>query len=265
MTTASATHRRSSDTIADQDADKFARQDDLYAFPYHHLPWRDAAGGLSISRSLGWGAEYLCYLHHVSELIVSLGARSILDAGCGDGRLFTVLPASVRRRVGADLSPRAIAYARAFTPNAEWHVGPIDAIDEQFDVVTAIEVLEHIPDAFIPGFVRALADRVAPGGFAIVTVPSTVLPLNAKHHRHYDEQLLGEQLRHAPSLELVRFERVIRDDAGILQWSKLLHNRWWSLDVPALRSRIWRAWWNSARVATPANGRHVLAILRRVG
>jgi SAM-dependent methyltransferase len=248
---------------AASDETKFARQDDLYAFPYHHLPWRDASGGLCISRSLGWGAEYLCYLQHVSEIIESLGAHSVLDAGCGDGRLFTLLPDSVTRRVGADLSPRAIAYARAFSPAAEWHVGPIDALAERFDVVTAIEVLEHIPDAMIPSFVQALADRVAPGGHAIVTVPSVLLPLNAKHHRHYDEALLRAQLAHAPSLQVERIEHVIRDDAPVLQWGKLLNNRWWNLDVPALRGAMWRAWWNGARMATPQTGRHVVAVLRR--
>lgn len=245
------------------DETKFARQDDLYAFPYHHLPWRDASGGLCISRSLGWGAEYLCYLQHVTGIIEGLGARSVLDAGCGDGRLFTMLPASVSRRVGADLSPRAIAYARAFSPTAEWHVGAIDALSEQFDVVTAIEVLEHIPEAIIPSFVRALADRVRPGGHAIVTVPSVVLPLNAKHHRHYDEALLRQQLAHAPTLQVERIEHVIRDDAPVLRWGKLLNNRWWNLDVPALRGVMWRAWWDGARVATPATGRHVVAVLRR--
>jgi 2-polyprenyl-3-methyl-5-hydroxy-6-metoxy-1,4-benzoquinol methylase len=202
---------------AASDETNFARQDDLYAFPHHHLPWRDSSGGRCISRSLGWGAEYLCCLQRVSGIIESLGAHSVLDGGCGDGRLFTLLPDSVTRRVGADPSPRAIAYARAFSPAAEWHAGPIDALAERFDVVTAIEVLEHIPDAIIPSFVQSLADRVAPGDHAVVTVPGVVLPLNAKHHRH-DE---------------------------------------------ALRSAMWRAWWNGARMATPQTGRHVIAVLRR--
>lgn len=245
------------------DSAKFARQDDLYAFPYHHLPWLDARGGISTSRALGWGAEYLCYLHHVSSIIESLGAKSVLDAGCGDGRLFTVLQPSVTRRVGADLSTRAIAYAKAFSPDAEWYAGSIDDLDEQFDVVTAIEVLEHIPESAIPAFVQSLARRVRPGGYAIVTVPSTVLPLNAKHHRHYDERLLTAQLASAPDLHVIRMERVIRDDAPVLRWGKVLHNRWWNLDVPALRPRLWNAWWNGARVATPENGRHVLAVAQR--
>src|SRR5688572_22796204 len=96
------------------------RRDDLHRFPHHHLPHFDAQGGATAMQSLSWGLEYLCYLRHLALLIEELGATSLLDVGCGDARLFQMLPPHVTRRLGIDLSERAIGFARAFNPSEDF-------------------------------------------------------------------------------------------------------------------------------------------------
>lgn len=39
-------------------------------------------------RNLSWGYEYLSYLNFVLEKASQIGFKSLLDVGCGDGRLL---------------------------------------------------------------------------------------------------------------------------------------------------------------------------------
>src|SRR3546814_6730143 len=86
---------------------------------------------------------------------------------------------------GVDRSPRAIRFARAFHPDIDFRVGDASSLSDQFDLVTAIEVLEHVPNDELPAFIRALRDRCRPGGYLIVSVPSALMPVQSKHFRHY--------------------------------------------------------------------------------
>jgi len=244
---------------------KFNRQDDLYAFPYHHLPHFDPKGGATAMRSLSWGLEYLCYLRHLSLLIEELDAQSLLDVGCGDARLFQMLPPNVTRRIGIDLSERAIGFARAFNPRDEFRVCAAEAIREQFELVTAVEVLEHIPDDGVSAFLRSIDARVAPGGHAIITVPSVVIPLNAKHFRHYDERLLRQQVKESGAkLHIVSVEHVFKHRGFAHRWLKLLENRFWTIDLKPLRRFTWNLVWNHLRRGDARNGRHMVAVLRKM-
>lgn len=251
--------------LLDSELSTTARQDDLYAFPYHHLPWRDSRGGLCLGRNLSWGGEYLCYITHIARVVAAFGGKSVLDVGCGDGRFLTMLSSTkFERLVGIDRSARAIAYARAFAPTLEWHVCDASEVEGVFDVVTAIEVMEHIPDRNVDQFMNALARCVAPGGRAVICVPTVALPFNAKHFRHYDEELLRDHLGRAPELSIEFIDYLIRD-RSLAHWlSKLTSNRFWSVDVPALRPLVWRAWWRGARLADSNNGRHAMAVLRKL-
>jgi SAM-dependent methyltransferase len=248
--------------------DKFLQQEKEYEFPYHHIPHFDPRTGTGlISRSLGWGLEYLCYMKHIQELVDSLSPDSVLDVGCGDGRFLGMLGQEIRRKVGIDLAERAIDFARAFHPDIEFRVTDASDMSETFDVVLAIEVLEHIPDSQVSEFLQTLTERTAGKGHLIICVPTKVAPLLSKHYRHYDSDLLMQQIETASvNLKLLRTEYVYKQRGSIFHRfiEKLLQNRFWTVDVYRLRSPLWKYAWKKRRFATARDGRHLVVLFQKI-
>jgi ubiquinone/menaquinone biosynthesis C-methylase UbiE len=90
---------------------------------------------------------------NLDDLFFSTEPASVLDVGCAEGvtthRLATALPQA--RFVGIDLDDPllAAAWARRPAPNLTFMAQPAERMpfaDNEFDLATAIEVLEHVPD-----------------------------------------------------------------------------------------------------------------------
>jgi len=128
-----------------------SRQEDLYSHPYHYLPHAHG-NAWKVSRSLFWGYEYLGILNTVLTLVRGKDPCSVLDFGCGDGRLLYELSQNFTGRlVGVDRSHRALTLARGMNmgPQGDTRIefcNSLDQIEGVFDVVTTVETLEHIPD-----------------------------------------------------------------------------------------------------------------------
>ncbi len=114
------------------------------------------------------------------HLIVSLleksyprsGSLHILDIGCGTGAMLDEL-APFGDVVGADFSPEALQFCvtrGVASPLARADVRRLPFADASFDVVTAMDIIEHIDDdkAASCEIVRVLK----PGGRLFVTVPA---------------------------------------------------------------------------------------------
>jgi len=103
-----------------------------------------------------------------------LDGRTALDVGCGAGLLTEPLARLGAKVTGVDASPEVIAVARdhATTMGLEidYRVGEVAALDGAFDLVTAMEVVEHVADP--AAFVNALAKRLAPGGLLVMSTPN---------------------------------------------------------------------------------------------
>jgi SAM-dependent methyltransferase len=114
------------------------------------------------------------------------GEAGILDAGCGSGRELQDLAAygSVH---GVELDPDAAAYAEA-RGLGEVKVGTVEELpwdDGAFDLITCLDVLEHVPDDQ-----RALIElrRVCKsGGWLLVTVPAypSLWSLHDRANHHF--------------------------------------------------------------------------------
>ena len=99
----------------------------------------------------------------------SLAGLRILDVGCGGGLLSEPLARLGARVVGIDASPGNVAAARLHAATqgvtVEYRLGEPARVlkdEERFDVVLALEVVEHVDD--VAAFVETVAGRVAPGG-----------------------------------------------------------------------------------------------------
>jgi 2-polyprenyl-3-methyl-5-hydroxy-6-metoxy-1,4-benzoquinol methylase len=241
-------------------------QEAQYDFPYHYIPHFSSTGVPSLARRMTWGLEYLCYQMHLREKVVVLQPGSVLEVGCGDGYFVGGLPGEIPVRVGIDLSVRAIAFARAFHPTCQFYTGDVATLDGQFDVVAAIEVLEHVPDDMLPGFFRELHRKLGPLGILLISVPTTVVPRHKKHYRHYTLELLEEQLE-LSGIPLVvdAVEYVYRNPWWERLLSRFLDNPLFSLEVKSVTRLAWHRVWNKYRFADARTGRHMVVTLRAPG
>jgi SAM-dependent methyltransferase len=99
------------------------------------------------------------------------GRLRLLDLGCGTGATLTRLR-PFGRATGLDLEPLALAFCRE-RGHRELVRGSATALpfaDRTFDVVVALDVLEHVADH--EAAAREIARVLAPGGHVLVTVPA---------------------------------------------------------------------------------------------
>lgn len=244
--------------------DKAGLQEEEYSFPYHYIPHMGRDGVFSSIQHLDWGYDYLCCVKHIAEKIQAFSPGSMLDVGCGDGRLIHELRSKVERLAGMDFSERSLHFARGFNAHADFLHGDPDDLDEEFDLVSAIEVLEHIPDQGISEFLQKLSRRVKKGGCLLLSVPSTAIPLTPKHYRHYTLELLEAQIAEARlPVEMVSFEYLFRASYFLKKLIHLTKNRFFIFEAAFLQKMIWSYVWNHLRVADEKTGGHLVVCFRK--
>ena len=118
-------------------------------------------------------------LHEINPLrlgyidrIAGLAGRTVLDVGCGGGILSEAMAAKGARVTGIDLAdkPLKVAQLHLLESGADVEYLKISAEafarerPQSFDVVTCMELLEHVPDP--AATVRACSQLLKPGGTA---------------------------------------------------------------------------------------------------
>ncbi len=105
--------------------------------------------------------------------------QSILDIGCFAGSFLSLLSeAQFKQQIGIDMLPTQIAYANQQygTPYRRFINGKVEDIADShrssFDVITLIEVIEHLNHEEIRGLLTATAGLLKPGGRLIVSTPN---------------------------------------------------------------------------------------------
>ena len=103
-----------------------------------------------------------------------LEGKRALDVGCGGGLLTEPLRRLGAEVTGIDASPEVIAvardHARVSGLDIDYRSGDVQELEGQFDLITAMEVIEHVADP--AAFIQALADRLAPDGLLLMSTPN---------------------------------------------------------------------------------------------
>ena len=105
--------------------------------------------------------------HGEADLVMRHRPASVLDAGCGTGRVAIELARRGVDVVGSDLDPDLLDRARAKAPELTWVLADLAGLDlgRTFDVVVmAGNVVGFVAAADRPAAVTAAAVHVAPGG-----------------------------------------------------------------------------------------------------
>jgi SAM-dependent methyltransferase len=130
----------------------------------------------------------------------------VLDIGCFAGTFLGMLPPDrFPRQLGVDIIPKQIDWATAHygAPHREFRVIPslatLAELDETFDCVTLIEVLEHLSAEEIRVLLGHIGRLLKPGGQFLMTTPNYAsawplleLILNRASDVKYEEQHLSK-------------------------------------------------------------------------
>jgi 2-polyprenyl-6-hydroxyphenyl methylase/3-demethylubiquinone-9 3-methyltransferase len=130
---------------------------------------------------LGFIKETVCrYLDRDLRRLDALAGLRLLDIGCGAGLLSEPLARLGAHVLGADPSAENIAVAKEHAAQSgltiNYRATTVQALAQEgarFDVVLAMEVVEHVADVAL--FIESCAQMLAPGGLMIVATINRTL------------------------------------------------------------------------------------------
>jgi 2-polyprenyl-6-hydroxyphenyl methylase/3-demethylubiquinone-9 3-methyltransferase len=153
---------------------------EIEQFASHARDWWDPTGSEAMLHKLN--PVRLAYIRDMVDQHWSLDEHSLkplagktaLDVGCGAGLLAEPLARLGAAVTAVDAAPELIEAARDHAAGQgltiDYRATPVEEVQGRFDLVTSMEVIEHVADP--AAFVQALAKRLAPGGLLILSTPN---------------------------------------------------------------------------------------------
>jgi len=169
-------------------------QEQQYDFPHHYIP--EYKNGFRTSIFSSFAINYASMLEFILKRLSTFQFNSICDVGTGDGRLVRELAIQFPNAevIGIDYSDKAITLAKIFNPELNFICADIisDPIGKTFEVITLIEVFEHLPLEVCSSFSKALAELLVKDGQLLITVPHNNIPVGVdkKHYQHFTPESL---------------------------------------------------------------------------
>jgi SAM-dependent methyltransferase len=185
----------------------------------------------------------------------------IVDLGCGSGRLLALFRAQgFPDVIGVDRSPEQIELARQRGAQAflEDMMPFLNRFDGELDLVTALDVIEHLGKSEVLPFVDACHRALRPGGRLVLQTPNADSPWGAAlrygdftHETCFTPHALGRLLR------LSGFDRIEAREQGPVVRGP----------ASAVRFLLWRiiraglVLWNLAETGSAGSGVHTRVFL----
>ena len=165
-----------------------------------------------------------------------LAGKTVLDVGCGAGLLAEPLARLGGQVTAIDAAPEVIAVAKAHAAGQglaiDYRHAAVEELDGRFDLVTAMEVIEHVADP--QAFLKSLAAPARPGRPAdpFDPQPDGALAAADDHHRrghwpdpqgharpwqvHHARRDEGDDGRRRPRRHRLRGHQLFRLPAGCI-------------------------------------------------
>ena len=138
----------------------------------------------------------ICRFSNILELIEN--DIDILDVGCLNGNFYDFINTNkhkIKTFSGIDISEKLIEVAKKRFPEQKWKVADCHSLpfdDNSFDVVTALEIIEHIeePEKMLQEMMRV----TRPNGSVIITTPNNNFVKDAAHIWSYSTSDIFDML-----------------------------------------------------------------------
>jgi cyclopropane-fatty-acyl-phospholipid synthase len=128
------------------------------------------SSAIAIPRGTSLEAAQQAKLERIAALLELSGKEDVLEIGCGWGALAQHLAPACRRVTGLTLSLEQLDHARAqvwaggLQHRIDLRLQDYRAIDERFDRIVSIEMLEAVGEAYWPVYFERLRASLRPGG-----------------------------------------------------------------------------------------------------
>lgn len=113
------------------------------------------------------------YIKQRLQQIIQPGHK-VLDLGCGIGITTEFIHSlGVEKVIGVDLSPKLIEYAKSTVANVQFIAHDITTLElnEQYDVISLCDVMEHVPRDRYPDLFRVIRKHLKEEGIVFITIP----------------------------------------------------------------------------------------------
>ncbi len=142
---------------------------------------------------------------------------SILDVGCGSGRLMAQLKKRWSNSSAVGIEPNNAARKQASNFGFTVYESVSELQSHSFDIVTCIAVLEHVNDPVM--LMQQMAQLLSPDGLIVIAVPSRAMRSHdlwvADHYFHY----MGAHIEHmARSSGMTYVDAIVSDNSSSLSY-----------------------------------------------
>jgi len=202
-----------------------------YVLPYHWM----------IEPFSVFDAHYTTYSNQLISLLPN-PPLEILDIGCGDGKIASILVKKGYSVKGIEFSENAISFAKILVPEADFLVADItdpkivensEFIKRSFDVVILNAVLEHIHPSKQSQILGLIHNLLKDTGFIVLSVPTPRIKASPCHYNHFEMKDIQQLLEiNGFIIDKVIFSHNMSHIISKLMfssWIKLLDNRWYDL------------------------------------